>query len=370
MPLSLAPPETATAVSENRLVLAAQNQPVDRLVLAAQNQPVDRPPVWMLRQAGRYLKAYRDLQEKYPSFRDRSEIPGLAVEISLQPYRSFKPDGVIFFSDILTPLAGMGVSFEIIDHKGPILAEPVRSQAQVDALRPLNPEASLPFVGEILRTLCDELQGRVPVLGFVGAPWTLATYLVEGQNSTHYSVIKGMAWQEPALLYQMLARLAHSMATYALYQVQNGAQIIQIFDSWAGHLTPQDYSTFALPYQWQVIRAIKAIYPEVPVTLCVNDSAALLPLMVKSGADVIHVDWAIPMAQARAVLGDRPVQGNLDPCVLLGSRELIRDRTLDVIRQAGSRGHIMNLGQGILPNTPEGNVQYFFDTVRSVHCCS
>ncbi len=352
MTLSFALPETASAIS------------TDRLLCAAQNQPVDRPPVWMMRQAGRYLKSYRDLQEKYPSFRDRSEIPDLAVEISLQPYRAFQPDGVIFFSDILTPLAAMGVDFEIVDHKGPILAEPVRSQAQVDALRPLNPEASLPFIGEILRTLCNELQEQVPVLGFVGAPWTLATYLVEGQNSTHYSVIKTMAWQEPVLLHQMLARLARSIAIYALYQVQNGAQMIQIFDSWAGHLTRQDYATFVLPYQWQIIRAVKAIYPEVPVALCVHDSAALLPLMEKSGADVIHIDWTIPMAQARKVLGDRPVQGNLDPCVLLGTPDLIRDRTLDVIQQAGTQGHIMNVGQGILPTTPEENVRCFFETVH------
>jgi uroporphyrinogen decarboxylase len=204
------------------------------------------------------------------------------------------------------------------------------------------------------------------VLGFVGAPWTLATYLVEGQNSLHYSVIKDMASQEPVLLHQLLAQLARSIAAYALYQIQNGAQLIQIFDSWAGHLTPDDYATFALPYQRQVIRAIKAIYPEVPVILYVHDSAALLPLMNQSGADVIHIDLAIPMGQAREILGDRPVQGNLDPCVLLGSPELIRDRTRDVIHQAGTQGHIMNLGQGILPTTPEENVRCFFDTVRSV----
>lgn len=336
----------------------------DRLLQAIQNRPVDRPPVWALRQAGRYLKAYRRLRQQYPSFRERSEIPELAIEISLQPFYAFQPDGVILFSDILTPLAAMGISFEILESKGPILQHPIRSQAQVEQMRPLNPEADLPFIGQILRGLCDELGGKAPVLGFVGAPWTLATYLVEGQHSLSSSLIKCMALCEPALLQQLLAKLAVGISTYAIYQIRHGAQIIQVFDSWAGRLSPQDYVAFALPYQQQVIQQIKAIYPEVPVILCVHDSTALLPWMTQSGADVIHVDWPLSMAQARQTLGHRPVQGNLDPCVLLGPPELIRRRTLEVIQQAGPQGHIMGLGQGILHNTPEANVHCFFDTVR------
>lgn len=337
----------------------------ERLLKAAQNRPVDRPPVWMMRQAGRYLKAYRDLRQQYPSFRMRSEIPELAIAISLQPFHAFHPDGVILFSDILTPLSAMGIEFEITESKGPVLAHPIRSQGDLETLRPLHPEAELSFIGQILRGLCDELQGQTAILGFVGAPWTLATYLVEGQNSVHYSLIKRMAFCEPALLHQLLTKLAEAISTYALYQIRNGAEVMQIFDSWAGCLTPIDYATFVLPYQQEVIQKVKFINPEVPVILGVHDSTALLPLMAQSGADVIHIDWTVPISQARHILGDSPVQGNLDPAILLGTPDVIQQRTLDIIQQAGTQGHIMNLGQGILQNTPEDNVRCFFETVQA-----
>ena len=331
-----------------------------RLLRAAKNQPVDRPPVWMMRQAGRYLKSYRDLRQQYPSFRMRSEIPELAIAISLQPFQAFHPDGVILFSDILTPLSALGIEFEITESKGPVLAHPIRCQADLNKMRPLHPEENLLFIGQILQGLCHELQGQAAILGFVGAPWTLATYLVEGQNSIHYSLIKRMAFCEPELLHQLLAKLAEAISIYALYQIRNGAEVVQIFDSWAGHLNPIDYATFVLPYQQQIIRQVKFIYPEVPLILCVHDSTALLPLIAQSGADVIHVDWTVRISQARQILGQLPVQGNLDPCILLGSSGLIQKRTLEVIQEAGIQGHIMNLGQGILPNTPEENVRCFF----------
>lgn len=336
----------------------------NRLLRAARNEPIDRPPVWIMRQAGRYLRAYRDLRQKYPSFQERSETPDLAVEISLQPFHAFKPDGVIMFSDILTPLPGIGIPFEIIESQGPILRQPIRSQAQVDALSPLEPETTLPFIRQILSTLRQEVKGQAIVLGFVGAPWTLATYAVEGKNSVDYSLIKSMAFREPALLHQLLKTLAEAIGTYAKYQINCGAQVIQIFDSWAGRLTPQDYETFALPYQQQVVQQIKATYPNVPLALCVHDSASVLHLMSQSGADIIHVDWTIDMAHARKQLGAIVVQGNLDPCVLLGTEDFIKERTLEVIHKAGTKGHIMNLGQGILHTTPEENVAFFFETVR------
>ncbi|KOP24337.1 uroporphyrinogen decarboxylase [Hapalosiphon sp. MRB220] len=336
----------------------------DRLLRAARNQPVDRPPTWIMRQAGRYLKVYRDLRQKYPSFRERSENPDLAVEISLQPFHAFKPDGVIMFSDILTPLPGIGIPFEIIESRGPIIQQPIRSLTQVDALTPLDPETTLPFVRKILRTLRQEVEGQATVLGFVGAPWTLATYAVEGKNSVDYSLIKSMAYRKPALLHQLLNTLAEAIATYTKYQIDCGAQVIQIFDSWAGCLTPQDYETFALPYQQQVVRQVKATYPHIPLALCVHNSAAILHLMPRSGVDIIHVDWMIDMGYARQQLGEIVVQGNLDPYILLETQDLIRQRTLDVIHKAGSKGHIMNLGQGILHTTPEENVAFFFETVR------
>ena len=337
------------------------------LLRAARGEALDRPPVWMMRQAGRYMKAYRDLRDKYPSFRERSEIPEVAIEVSLQPWRAFQPDGVILFSDIVTPLPGIGIEMDIAEGKGPIIADPIRSQAQVDALRNLEPEESLPFIKPILQTLRSEVGNKAAVLGFVGAPWTLAAYAVEGKGSKTYSIIKNMAFSDPQILHQLLAKLADQIAVYARYQIDCGAQVIQLFDSWAGQLSPQDYDTFALPYQQRVFRQIKQTHPDTPLILLVTGSAGLLERMAKSGADILTIDWTVDMADARARLGkDMKVQGNLDPGVLFGSKEFIRDRILDTIRKAGNRGHILNLGHGILPNTPEENAAYFFETAKQV----
>lgn len=335
------------------------------LLRAARGEKLDRPPVWMMRQAGRYMKAYRDLREKYPSFRERSEIPEVAVEVSLQPWRAFQPDGVILFSDIVTPLPGLGINMDIAEGKGPIIDPPIRSQAQVDALCPLEPEESLPFIRTILQALRQEVGNQSTVLGFVGAPWTLAAYAVEGKGSKTYSVIKGMAFSEPAMLHQLLGKLADAIARYACYQIESGAQVIQMFDSWAGQLSPQDYETFALPYQQRVFQQVKATHPDTPLILLVSGSAGVLELMGRSGADIISVDWAVDMADARRRLGpEMKVQGNIDPGVLFGSKEFIRDRILDTIRKAGNRGHILNLGHGILPTTPEENAAFFFETAK------
>ncbi len=336
----------------------------DRLLRAARGEVLDRPPVWMMRQAGRFMKVYRELRQKYPSFRERSESPDLAVEISLQPFNAFKPDGVIMFSDILTPLPGIGIPFDIIESRGPIFENPIRTQAQIEALTPLDPETSLPFVRQILSTLRKEVDGQATVLGFVGAPWTLAAYAVEGKSSKDYSVIKGMAFCEPELLHQLLGKLADAIAIYVKYQIDSGAQVVQIFDSWAGHLTPIDYEVFALPYVQRIVRQVKATHADTPLILLATGSAGILDRMARSGVDIISVDWTIDMAEARQRLGDLAVQGNLDPCVLFGPQPFIRERTLDVIRKAGNRGHIMNLGHGVLPTTPEENVAFFFETVK------
>lgn len=335
------------------------------LLRAARGEALDRPPVWMMRQAGRYMKAYRDLREKYPSFRERSEKTDIAVEISLQPFRAFKPDGVILFSDILTPLPGIGIDFDIVESKGPIIDPPIRSQSQIDQLRPIEPEESFPFIKEILQTLRREVGNEAAVLGFVGAPWTLAAYAIEGKSSKDYRIIKSMAFSEPALLHQFLSKLADAIAAYACYQIESGAQVVQLFDSWAGQLSPQDYEIFALPYQKQVFDRVKARHPETPLILYINGSAGILERMAKSGADLISVDWTVDMGEARNRIGRHlGVQGNIDPGILFGSKELIRDRILDTIRKAGNRGHILNLGHGVLQKTPEENVAYFFETAK------
>ncbi len=338
-----------------------------RLLRVARGEVLSRPPVWIMRQAGRYMKAYRDLRQKYPSFRERSEIPAIAVEISLQPFYAFKPDGVIMFSDILTPLPGIGIPFDIIESQGPIFENPIRTQQQIDALTPLDPENSLPFISEILKTLRQEVGEKATVLGFVGAPWTLAAYAIEGKSSKDYAIIKSMAYSQPALVHKFLRKLADAIAVYATYQIDSGAQIVQIFDSWAGQLTPQDFKTFALPYLQQVVKQIKVKHPNTPLILYVNSSGALLELMAESGIDIVSLDWTVDMAVARQRLGEEiGVQGNIDPCVLFGPKELIRERIFETIHKAGNKKHILNLGHGILKNTPEENVAFFFETVKEL----
>ncbi len=335
------------------------------LLRAARGEVLERPPVWMMRQAGIYMKFYGDLRENYPGFRERSENPEIAIEISLQPWRAFQPDGVIMFSDILTPLPGIGIDFDIVESKGPLFETPIRTQEQVDRLTPLNPEKSLPFIKTILQSLRSEINNKSTLLGFVGAPWTLAAYAIEGKSSKNYSIIKGMAFREPAILHQFLSKIADAIAVYVRYQIDCGAQVVQLFDSWAGQLSPQDYETFALPYQQQVVRQVKETHPDTPLILYISGSAGVLERMGKSGVDIISVDWTVDMAEARQRLGqDMKVQGNIDPGVLFGSHDFIRDRIIDTIRKAGNRGHILNLGHGVLVGTPEDNVRFFFETAK------
>ncbi|MEO0538082.1 MAG: uroporphyrinogen decarboxylase [Cyanobacteria bacterium P01_A01_bin.123] len=337
------------------------------LLRAVRGESLDRPPVWMMRQAGRYMKVYRDLREKYPSFRERSENSELAIEISLQPWRAFRPDGVILFSDILTPLPGMGIDFDIVESKGPVIDPPIRTQAQIDQVHELDPEGAAPFVGQALRALRQEVGNQAAVLGFVGSPWTLAAYAIEGKSSKNYTVIKGMAFSEPAMLHQLLGKIADNIARYVRYQIDSGAQVVQLFDSWAGQLSPEDYKTFALPYQKQVVRQVKATHPDTPLILYISGSAGVLELMAESGVDIVSVDWTVDMADARRRLGPKMiVQGNVDPAALFGSKAFIRDRILDTIHKAGNHGHILNLGHGILPGTPEENAAFFFETAKQV----
>ncbi|MEB3244292.1 MAG: uroporphyrinogen decarboxylase [Cyanobacteriota bacterium] len=337
------------------------------LLRAARGGPVERPPVWMMRQAGRYMKVYRDLRDRHPGFRERSENPDLSFEISMQPFHAFAPDGVILFSDILTPLPGMGIDFDIVESKGPLIEPAIRSQAQVDGLRPLVPAESVPFVGEVLGRLRAAVGHQATVLGFVGAPWTLAAYAVEGKSSKTYAVIKAMAFREPALLHQLLAHLADSIATYVRYQIDSGAQVVQLFDSWAGQLSPIDYDVFAAPYQKRVIEQVKATHPDTPLILYISGSAGVLERMGNTGVDIVSLDWTVDMADGCARLpAHLGVQGNVDPGLLFGTPEGIRARILDTVRKARGRRHILNLGHGILPGTPEDNARVFFEAGKAI----
>ncbi|MBI4473499.1 MAG: uroporphyrinogen decarboxylase [Acidobacteria bacterium] len=332
----------------------------DRLLRACRREPVDRTPVWMMRQAGRYLKEYRDIRQNV-SFLELCKNTDLAAEVSLQPRRIVGVDAVIFFSDILIPVEAMGVDVALTD-KGPEISHPIRTQSDVDALRVPDPAAETAFVGSILKKLRRELQNDVPLIGFAGAPWTLASYMIEGGGSKSFAEIKGMAFREPRILHSLLEKLASTVSAYLLFQIESGAQVVQLFDTWAGELTKSDYEEFALPYTRKIFREIGT---RVPRILYINGCSAILESMAASGADVLSIDWRISMAEAKRRVGDRvALQGNLDPCLLLGPKERITAKAAEILEEAGPVGHIMNLGHGILPPTPVENARAFVEFVK------
>ena len=338
------------------------------LLRAALGEKVERPPVWMMRQAGSYMKIYRDLRDKYPSFRERSENPELSYEISMQPYKAFKPDGVILFSDILTPLPGMGINFEIIESKGPIIEDPIRNIDQISQLKKLNPYESLGFVGEVLKSLRRDISKDSTLLGFVGAPWTLAAYVVEGKSSKNYSIIKAMAFSESNMLHKLLDHFADSIGEYLKFQIKSGAQVVQIFDSWAGQLSPQDYDTFAGPYQKKVVDIVKKEFPDTPIILYISGSAGVIERMAKTGIDIISLDWTVDIKEAsERIPNNIGIQGNIDPGILFGDEDTIKKRIDETFEKIKGRKYILNLGHGILPGTPEENAKTFFEYGKSLH---
>lgn len=335
------------------------------LVRAAKGLPVERPPAWMMRQAGRYMQEYRDLAVKHPSFRERSETTDLITEITLQPWRAFQPDGVILFSDILTPLPAIGIPFEIDDYKGPILDSPIRDADGLKMMHALDLDM-LPFVGESLGILRKEVGDTAAVLGFVGAPWTLATYIVEGGSSSTYKTIKSMAMSDPETLKSILSAVADAVGDYVGYQIDAGAQCVQIFDSWGGQLPPHMWEVWSKPYIQRVVDKVRLTHPGVPLTLYANGSGGLLERMATTGVDCIGLDWTIDMEDGRRRVGDLAVQGNVDPAVLFAAPEAVEQAVQDVCQKAGATGHILNLGHGVLVGTPEENVKVFFDAAKKI----
>ncbi len=339
-----------------------------RFLDACFGRPVDRPPVWMMRQAGRYLPEYKEVRGKV-SFLDLCRTPDLAAEVSLQPFRRFRPDGVIFFSDILVPVAAMGARVEFGD-AGPDLPEPVRTLADVSRLHTFDPSAEIGFTGEILSTLRREVGDRAAVLGFAGAPWTLASYLVEGGGSRSFAVIKQMMGREPRTLRRLLNLLADVVGDVLSFQIESGARAVQLFDTWAGELTARDYREWALPAVARAIGQIRrAPLPpgnaeKPPVILFVNGCGHLVEALSESGADVLSIDWRVPLSEARRRAPGLSLQGNLDPGILLGPEEEVAKRTRDIVAETGGRAHVVNLGHGVLPQTPIGSAQAFFEAAR------
>ncbi|KAL1528513.1 hypothetical protein AB1Y20_009859 [Prymnesium parvum] len=350
------------------------------LLRAARGEQVERTPVWMMRQAGRHMAAYRALVAKYPTFRERSEIPEVSLEVSLQPWRAYGVDGVILFSDILTPLPAMGIDFSISESGG-ITIDPIRTREAFKRMTdfgPFEPDKQVPFVGEVLGKLREAVAGSgATVLGFVGLPFTLGSYLIEGATGTKngFANFRALRESDPELCRDILDLLAQHIADYAVYQVDSGAQVIQVFDSWAGHLEPAEFDEWAAPYQKRVVTAIKERRPSVPVIIYMapdthSREGQLLESLASSGADVISVDHTIDLGKAKQKLAEAGyanigLQGNLDPEILRdGPPELIVSRTKEILAQAGNTGHVMNLGHGIEATTPEPYADLFVKTVQ------
>jgi uroporphyrinogen decarboxylase len=333
----------------------------DRFLRACRRLPIDRTPVWFMRQAGRYLPEYRELRGD----RDVLEAvrsPDLAVELTLQPLRLMELDAAILFSDIMVPLAGVGIDVRLEPGVGPIVERPIRAAHDLERLRPLEPETDVPHVLEAIRLLRKEL--IVPLVGFAGGPFTLASYLVEGGPSRDHARTKGLMYEDPALWARLAERLADLALAHLRAQVEAGAQAVQVFDSWVGTLDPDDYERFVLPATQRLFGGLTDL--DVPTIHFGVGTGELLGLMAQAGGDVIGVDWRVPLDAAWDRIGrDRSIQGNLDPAACLGSWEALRPKALGVLRRAvGWDGHVFNLGHGVLPGTPVENLERLVDLVH------
>ena len=338
----------------------------DLFLRACRGDSLPRVPVWMMRQAGRYLPEYRAIRAKHP-FLEVCKTPDLAAEVSLQPFRRLGVDAVIVFSDILIPAEAMGLPLELGDG-GPHLPKPVRCKSDVEALHRFDPERETGFLPEAIRRIVRELGPDVPVLGFAASPWTLACYMVEGRGSDSFAVVKTFLRADPATFRALLERIAQATIPYLQAQVAAGAAAVQLFDTWCGELALAEYESFVLPAVQQIISALHSSHPQTPVIYYTKASHHLLSAIAQSGANVLSVDWRVDLAALRAQLGPRiALQGNLDPTILLGPPSLIPQATSAIINSLRQTGHILNLGHGILPNTPVESAQLFIDAARSAN---
>jgi uroporphyrinogen decarboxylase len=324
---------------------------------ACRGNAVPRVPVWMMRQAGRYLPEYRELRAKH-AFLEVCKTPDLAVEVSLQPFRRLHTDAVIVFSDILMVAEAMGLPIELGD-AGPNLPEPVRTTADVQRLKNFDPETETGFLMEAIRRLVREVGPTVPVLGFAAAPWTLACYMVEGRAREGFATVKALMYREPQIFRSLLTRIAEATTTYLQAQIRAGAAVVQLFDTWCGELNLRDYLDFALPAVQEVVSGIgKAV----PVIYYTKASSHLLLAAADSGADVLSVDWRVDLRELRKTLGPRiALQGNVDPAALFSPESVIQRATQETLTALGGTGHILNLGHGILPNTPVESAKIFIE---------
>lgn len=334
----------------------------DRFLRACRREPVDVTPVWFMRQAGRYMPEYRKLREKHTLLEICAQ-PELACEVTLQPMR-LGVDAAILFADILLPLAPMGAPFDFVSGEGPVVHEPIRSREQIDKLRVFEPEEGLGHVLEAIRIIRKELDGKTPLIGFAGAPFTVASYLIEGGKSRDYRTTKTMMWTEPEAWNALMEKVSEVVRLYLRAQVEAGAQAIQLFDSWVGSLAVEDYVAFVKPHVSRILQDVMTL--GVPVIHFGTGTSTLLEEQKDAGGTVIGLDWRIPLDRGWARLGDDvAVQGNLDPLLLYAPRDVVTGRAHAILEQAGGRpGHIFNLGHGITPKTPVETVQAVVDAVH------
>jgi uroporphyrinogen decarboxylase len=326
----------------------------DRFLRACRREPVDATPVWFMRQAGRYMAEYRELRTRY-TLLQLCRTPELAAEVTLQPVRRIPLDAAIIFSDLLLPLEPMGLPFDFVKGDGPVVAAPLRSEADIERLRPVEPREAFRPVLDAIRLVRPQLE--IPLIGFAGAPFTLASYAIEGGHSTAYAHAKALMYQCPKAWHSLCGKLSQVAADYLRAQVEAGVDAIQVFDSWVGALSPADYREFVLPHVRNLFDALADV--PVPKIHFGTGTATLLELLREAGGDVIGVDWRIGLDEAWARIGDdRAVQGNLDPTLLLAPLDRLLAGAEDVLKRAGGRpGHVFNLGHGILPSTPLEHVQ-------------
>jgi uroporphyrinogen decarboxylase len=317
------------------------------LVRACRREPAERTPVWFMRQAGRSLPQYREIRKRYGLF-DIVRRPELCAEVTLQPVEAHGVDAAVMFTDIMFPVLGMGVDVELVENVGPVISRPIASRRDVDGLRVTEPEESAPFILEAVRLVREELAPERAVIGFCGGPFTVAGYLIEGKPSRDFARVKSMMYREPAVWHALMEKLADQFARYVNGKVRAGADVIQVFDSWVGALSPTDYEEFVAPYSARILRSVDA-----PTIHFGTGTASLLGEMAQAGGDVIGLDWRIALDRGWTEVGqDRGVQGNLEPAVLLGPWERVEAATRDILKRAAGRpGHVFNLGHGVPPET-------------------
>ncbi len=342
----------------------------DRFLRALFRQPVDQTPVWMMRQAGRYLPEYRATREKAGDFMSLCRSPELACEVTLQPLDRYPLDAAILFSDILTVPDAMGLGLYFAEGEGPRFQRPLRRQKDIEQLSCPDPEQELGYVMDAVRLIRSELQGRVPLIGFAGSPWTLATYMVEGGSSKQFARVKGMLYQQPLLLHRLLDTVARSVAAYLNAQIAAGAQALMIFDTWGGALATGSYHEFSLNYMQQIVSQLDRGSGDkrVPVILFTKGGSNWLESMADSGCDALGIDWTVDLTEVRRRVGDRvALQGNMDPCVLYASPPVIREQVAKILASYGSGpGHVFNLGHGIHPDINPEHVAAFIDSVHEL----